>query len=90
MTDTAPLTVKEQLDLSNMLLHLKAPVELVCNYKNWKGETSERRLRPIAFWHGSTEWHPEPGLMMKAVDLEKQAERDFRVADFDLATLRVA
>lgn len=58
-------------------------------YRNWRGEMATRRLRPVAFWHGSTEWHPTPGLMLKAVDLDKDAERDFAVADFNTATLRV-
>ncbi|PWE32883.1 hypothetical protein DDZ14_08615 [Maritimibacter sp. 55A14] len=67
---------------------LKGPVEFQCEYRNWRGEVATRRLRPVAFWHGSTEWHPTPGLMLKAVDLDKDAERDFAVADFNMTTLR--
>lgn len=83
-----PLTAGEEISLTNFLIALKGPVEFECEYKNWRGEVAPRRLRAVAFWHGSTEWHPTPGLMLKAVDLDKDAERDFAVADFNMTTLR--
>ena len=83
-----PLTDHEQIQLTNLLIGMKGPVELSCDYTNWRGEKSTRRLRIKGFWYGATEFHPEPGLMIKAYDFDKKAERDFRVCDFHTSTLR--
>lgn len=56
------------------------PVTLI--YTNWKGETGPRRIIPRRIWWGSTEWHPEPQWLITAFDMEKEAERDFALADF--------
>lgn len=56
-------------------------------YKNWKGEIRERMIDPIYLWFGSTEWHPEPTLLLRANDLEKSAQRDFEVAAIDFDTI---
>jgi len=50
-------------------------------YTNWKGKTSKRRIIPIGISFESTEWHPEPQWLLKAHDLDKQAERDFAMRD---------
>lgn len=55
--------------------------ELIFWYKNHRGEEGYRRVRPLMFYFGSTEWHPGPQMLMRAFDLEKDAERDFAVAD---------
>lgn len=83
-----PLTPSEEVELTNLLIGLKGPVELSCDYTNWRGETANRRIRIKGFWYGSTDWHPEDSLMLKAYDFDKKAERDFRVADFDTKTLK--
>jgi len=93
MTDMAteepkPLSTDESIMLQNFLMALRDPVTIECEYCNWRGETSTRRFQPIRFWYGSTDWHPTPGLMLTALDLEKAAERDYCVADFNTATLR--
>lgn len=90
MTEVEPLNPAEEILFANILIALKEPLEFSCEYKNWRGEVSRRRLVAIEFWHGSTKWHPDPGLMLKAIDLGKNAERDFRCADFNLSTLRAA
>lgn len=51
-------------------------------YTNWRGETSERTIVPLSIWFGSTDWHPEPQWLLKAIDTEKGAERDFALKDF--------
>lgn len=51
-------------------------------YTNWRGETSERTILPFSIWYGSTDWHPEPQWLLKAIDMEKGAERDFALKDF--------
>lgn len=54
---------------------------MTMQYKNWRGVTAIRNVRPIAIWYGSTEYHPEPQWLMTAFDVDKSAERDFAVAD---------
>jgi len=52
-------------------------------YTNWRGETAERRIRPVRMWYGATDWHPEPQWLLKAIDVEKKAERDFAWSGID-------
>ncbi|WP_182422048.1 hypothetical protein [Aureimonas sp. ME7] len=56
-------------------------------YKNHRGETAERRvaLDGIRFHHGSTQYHPEPQVLMTAFDLDRQALRDFAWRDIQFA-----
>lgn len=78
-----PLTSAESVALANMLMALRTPCTISATYTNWRGETRKRHLTPRKLWHGSTEWHPEPGLMLTATDLQTGETRDFRMADFD-------
>ncbi len=55
--------------------------EITVIYKNWRGETAVRRIKPISQWFGATEYHPEPQWLMKALDVEKGVERDFAIKD---------
>lgn len=50
-------------------------------YRNHRGETAWRTITPLRVWFGATEWHPEPQYLLKAVDTEKGAERDFALRD---------
>ena len=50
-------------------------------YTNWRGETAERTIIPIKIWFGSNEWHKEEQWLLKAMDTEKNAERDFALKD---------
>jgi hypothetical protein len=88
MSETEALNGSEMLSLANLLVLVKNPVEVSCDYTNWRGVKATRRLRLVEFWHGSTEWHPEPGLLLKAVDLDTGEQRDFSVKDIDTSTLR--
>ena len=54
---------------------------LVFRYKNWQGLIATRRVLPIKIWYGSTKWHPEEDWLLKAIDLDKDAERDFKIKD---------
>ncbi|WP_201404240.1 hypothetical protein [Kaistia sp. 32K] len=51
------------------------PVAII--YTNWRGETAERLIIPGAVWFGTTNWHPDPQWLLRAFDVEKQADRDF-------------
>jgi len=51
-------------------------------YRNYRGEIGIREVRaPLVGYMGSTEWHPERQWLCRAFDVEKQAYRDFAVAD---------
>lgn len=50
-------------------------------YKNWKGEISLRKVVPQDIWFGSTEFHKEEQWLLTAIDVEKQANRDFAIND---------
>lgn len=52
-------------------------------YTNWRGEKAERVIVPISIWFGATEWHPEQQWLLKALDVEKDAERDFAMRDIE-------
>lgn len=54
-------------------------------YTNYRGETAQRTIIPKSIWFGSTEWHPEPQWLLRATDVEKNAERDFALKDFGTA-----
>lgn len=50
-------------------------------YRNYRGETSVRRIIPERFWFGSTDWHPTPQWLLDAYDLDRRSERCFAVRD---------
>lgn len=50
-------------------------------YKNWKGETSVRKVVPEHIWFGSTDFHKEEQWLLNAIDVDKQASRDFAIND---------
>lgn len=81
-----PLGSAELGELANFLIQLKKP-QLIADYTNYRGERSTRTFEPIKVWYGSTEYHPEPCLLLKAFDLDKGGERDFKMADFDMNSL---
>lgn len=89
MDDLTPLSDGEKISFANMLNALKGRVRLSCGYKNWRGEYRLRRFEVIEFWHGSTERHPDPSLMLRALDLDRNEKRDFRVLDFNTETLKI-
>jgi len=54
---------------------------LTFTYRNWRGEIAERRAIPRRVYFGATEWHPEPQWLLRALDVDKGAERDFALKD---------
>jgi len=54
---------------------------VVIRYRNHRGEVALRRIEPRNIWFGSTEWHPREQWLLNAYDHDKQAERDFALAD---------
>ncbi len=50
-------------------------------YVNWEKKKAVRAVKPIKVWYGKTEWHPKNQWFLKALDLEKNEERDFALKD---------
>jgi predicted DNA-binding transcriptional regulator YafY len=54
---------------------------ITIDYTNHRGERRDRRIKPVDIYFGSTAYHPEPGWLLRAMDVEKGALRDFSLAD---------
>jgi hypothetical protein len=54
---------------------------LLFEYINWEGKKAFRKVLPITVWYGKTKWHPKNQWFLKAVDLEKEEEREFALKD---------
>ena len=51
------------------------------SYLNWRGEASQRHVETYRVYWGATEWHPEPGWLLSAFDIEKREHRQFAMKD---------
>jgi len=81
------ITRFEDLDAILALIHADTPVAPakvpeVLHYTNWRGEVSTRSIIPHSVWYGTTQWHPDPQWFLRGFDTDKQAVRDFALADF--------
>lgn len=57
------------------------PDEVCFEYTNYRGVKATRRVRPIKIWFGSSQYHPHPQWIMRALDTERNVERDFALRD---------
>lgn len=57
--------------------------ELQFTYRNWRGETSRRRVLPERIWFGETEWHAGQQWFLRGLDIDKNEPRDFALSDID-------
>ena len=57
----------------------KPPLRFI--YTNWEGETRERKVIPVEIWYGKTDFHPKEQWFLKAIDVGKNAQRDFAIND---------
>lgn len=55
--------------------------QIMLSYTNYRGETGVRNIRPIRIYWGVSDWHPEPGFLLHAWDIDKQDYRDFALKD---------
>lgn len=53
----------------------------IVKYKNYRGEVANRKIIPLSFKVGSTEYHREEQLLLEVWDLEKNAFRTYAVKD---------
>jgi hypothetical protein len=59
----------------------KSTAAATITYKNWRGEVASRTIVPDSVWYGVTQWHPKPQWFLRAIDIERQALRDFAIED---------
>ena len=45
-------------------------------------------MKPDKIWCGTATYHPKPTLLLCGLDLDKNAERDFKLTDIDMSTMR--
>lgn len=50
-------------------------------YTNYKGVTGARNIVPIEIIFGNNEWHTQDQWLMRAFDIQKNAERTFALKD---------
>ena len=51
------------------------------DYTNYRGERAWRWVLPKRIEFGWNEWHQEPQWLLTALDLDKDAEREFAMKD---------
>lgn len=54
---------------------------LTFEYINWEGIKAIRHVKPIKIWFGETKFHKGKQWFLKALDLDKNKERDFAAKD---------
>lgn len=50
------------------------------DYVNHRGEAARRRVRPLSIRFGTSEYYSEPQWLMKALDVGKDANREFAMS----------
>lgn len=65
----------------NIIVQFAPQDHAIINYTNWEGITADRRIQPLHIWFGVTEYHKTPQFLLHAIDLDKNAERDFAMND---------
>lgn len=58
--------------------------ELTVFYENYRGERRVRRILPVRWWFGKTKYHPTPGWMCTAMDLDRPEGEGWVQRDFAL------
>ncbi len=53
------------------------PVEFTFLYLNHRGHRAIRRVQVLDMRWGTTEWYPKPGWLLRALDLDRNVEREF-------------
>jgi predicted DNA-binding transcriptional regulator YafY len=66
-------------DIRRKRMSKRTPLKF--KYKNWEGKTTVRKIEPVKMWYGKTKWHPKKQWFLKAVDVDKNAERDLALKD---------
>lgn len=62
-------------------LEIQNLVTYFFEYKNYRGEVSQREVICKYIWFGTSEYHPEPQFFMHGFDQAKKEHRDFALKD---------
>lgn len=62
--------------------HNKPITSLTATYTNYKGETADRKIKPLHIYFGESKFHEGQQWFLRGLDLDKNQERDFAVKDF--------
>lgn len=63
------------------MFNIRANIFIGFDYVNWKGEFGHREVKVEEILFGSTDYHKKEQWLMKAWDMNKQAERIFAMKD---------
>lgn len=55
--------------------------EIWIDYTNYRGERAIRLIRPLTIRFEASEYHKELQWLMRAIDIDKGATRDFTIKD---------
>lgn len=72
---------KNDIDQGLPGIYLQGEREVLFEYVNYRGESSTRRVIPLDSRFGSTKWHPRRQWLLRAWDLDKEAQREFAMGD---------
>jgi NTP pyrophosphatase (non-canonical NTP hydrolase) len=75
----AHLAMKEAVDDDNASKVRQQPITV--RYTNWKSETRNRTIVPLAVWFGLSDFHEGEQWFIKALDAEKDSVRNFALLD---------
>lgn len=76
------------LGSSLKLCAIPPEVPIIFTYKNYRGEVAERRVFPLSFGFGTSQYHHGPQWFMVGLDLDKHEARAFALADIVGETIR--
>lgn len=77
----APVTFASALTMREMKMHDDQKKLVTIDYTNWRGKRSIYRIVPIGISFGDSEWHPDTQWLLRAVDVERNVEREFAIKD---------
>jgi hypothetical protein len=72
----------------NRWVELSDTIHLTFFYLNHRGERKQYTVEPIAVWHGTTLYHPQPCTMLAGTVVDRNVRRDFDVTKIDLDTVQ--
>lgn len=72
--------MSDPTDDANLPVTIQPGKMIAFRYTNWEGKVADRRVQVAGFAWGSSKWHPNPGWLMLAVDVDRGVTRLFEMA----------
>ena len=66
-----------------ILKQLKEGVVIEFDYVNYRGVEGKRKAKVLSIYNGETEYHHGVQMLLKGIDLDKNAERTYAVKDMN-------